>query len=120
MHDLNAINKNGLKNDHNGDQTMTYLRIVVASFLLLMGSMVGAGSVMAESNEPVAQQVVNINTADAETLSAGLKGIGLKKAQAIVVHREQYGQFKTLNELTDVKGIGAGTIAKNEAVIVIK
>ena len=99
---------------------MTYLRIVVASFLLFMGSMVNTGLVMAESAEPSTQQVVNINTADAETLSAGLKGIGLKKAQAIVAHREQYGQFKTLNELTDVKGIGAGTIAKNEAAIAVK
>ncbi len=99
---------------------MTYLRIVVASFLLFMGSMVGANSVIAESNEPIEQQAVNINTADAETLSAALKGIGLKKAQDIVAHREQYGQFKTLNELTDVKGVGAGTIAKNEKVIVVK
>ncbi len=99
---------------------MTHLRIVVASFLLFMGSMVNTGLVMAESAEPSTQQVVNINTANAETLSTVLKGIGLKKAQAIVAHREQYGQFKTLNELTDVKGIGAGTIAKNEAVIAVE
>ncbi|OUR90170.1 hypothetical protein A9Q81_19425 [Gammaproteobacteria bacterium 42_54_T18] len=99
---------------------MTYLRIVVASLFLFMGSMVNTSLVMAESAEPSTQQVVNINTANAETLSAALKGIGLKKAQAIVAHREQYGQFKTLNELTDVKGIGAGTIAKNEAVIAVK
>lgn len=103
---------------------MTHLRIVVASFLFFMGSMVSTSSVMAESAEPstqlLTQQAVNINTADAETLSATLNGIGLKKAQAIVTHREQYGQFKTLNELTDVKGIGAGTVAKNEAVIVVK
>ena len=99
---------------------MTHLRIVVASFLFFMGSMVSTSSVMAESAEPSTQQVVNINTADAETLSVALNGIGLKKAQAIVTHREQYGQFKTLNELTDVKGIGAGTVAKNEAVIVVK
>ena len=99
---------------------MTYLRIVVASFLLFMGSIVSASSVMAESNEPIAQQAVNINTADAETLSAALKGIGLKKAQDIVAHREQHGQFETLNELTDVKGVGAGTVAKNEAVMVVK
>ena len=106
---------------------MTYLRIVVASFLFFMGSMVSTSSVMAESAEPSTQsstqpstqQAVNINTADAEALSAALKGIGLKKAQAIVAHREQYGQFKTLNELTDVKGIGAGTVAKNEAVIIV-
>lgn len=99
---------------------MRYLRIVVASFFLFMGSMVYTSSVIAESAEPSGLQTVNINTADAETLSATLNGIGLKKAQAIVAHREQYGQFKTLNELTDVKGIGAGTVAKNEAAIVVK
>ena len=63
--------------------------------------------------EPVAVEVVNINTANAETMAAQLKGIGLKKAQAIVAHREQYGTFKTVGELSDVKGIGEGLLAKN-------
>lgn len=98
---------------------MTHLRIVIAVFMLSMGGIIVTSPVFAGANEPSSQQVVNVNAADAETLSVMLKGIGLRKAQAIVAHREQYGQFKTLSELTDVKGIGTGTVAQNEAVIVL-
>ncbi|GAA5186308.1 ComEA family DNA-binding protein [Ferrimonas gelatinilytica] len=56
---------------------------------------------------------VNINTADAETLAAALIGVGPKKAEAIVRYREQEGAFRTPEQLTEVKGIGAQTLAKN-------
>lgn len=50
-------------------------------------------------------QAVNINTADAQSLSDGLNGVGIKKAQAIISWRDANGQFKTANDLTQVKGI---------------
>jgi competence protein ComEA len=53
---------------------------------------------------------VNINTADAETISAELKGIGLAKAQAIVDYRSKHGPFKSADDLTLVKGIGESTL----------
>ncbi|MGA8205619.1 MAG: ComEA family DNA-binding protein [Woeseiaceae bacterium] len=56
---------------------------------------------------------VNINTADAKTLSAELKGVGLSKAQAIVEYREKYGPFKSPDDLSLVKGIGDRTIEIN-------
>jgi competence protein ComEA len=56
---------------------------------------------------------VNINKADAKTLSKSLKGIGMKKAQAIVRYRKKNGAFKTLDDLMNVKGIGEKTIKKN-------
>ena len=45
---------------------------------------------------------VNVNTADAATISAELQGIGLAKAEAIVAYREQHGPFKTRADLTAV------------------
>jgi competence protein ComEA len=56
---------------------------------------------------------VNINTADAQTLSTELKGIGLSKAKAIVEYREKYGPFKSPDDLTLVKGIGDRTVELN-------
>jgi len=53
---------------------------------------------------------VNVNTADAETISAELKGIGLKKAKAIVEYRSKHGPFKSADDLSLVKGIGDRTI----------
>ena len=56
---------------------------------------------------------VNINTADAESLATNISGIGPKKAQAIVTYRKTNGPFKSVQELTNVKGIGQKTLEKN-------
>jgi competence protein ComEA len=58
-------------------------------------------------------QILNINSASAEDISKSLKGVGIKKAQAIVDYRESYGDFHNVDELTAVKGIGKNTLAKN-------
>mgnify|MGYP003385837846 CR=1 FL=1 len=56
---------------------------------------------------------VNVNTATAEEIAKELKGVGAAKAEAIVLYRQEHGAFKSLKELTKVKGIGASTIDKN-------
>jgi competence protein ComEA len=48
---------------------------------------------------------VNINTADADAL-AKVKGIGKKKAQEIVDYRTKNGEFKSIDDLKNVKGKG--------------
>ena len=55
---------------------------------------------------------VNINTADAKTISEALSGIGMKKAEAIVKYREEKGEFKTAEDLANVAGIGDKTVEK--------
>jgi competence protein ComEA len=63
---------------------------------------------------------VNVNTADAETLSSELSGVGQSKAEAIVSYREQHGPYKNVEELTNVKGIGTATIDKNRSKIILE
>jgi competence protein ComEA len=63
---------------------------------------------------------VNINTADADTLSSELSGVGQSKAEAIVAYREQHGPYKQLEDLTNVKGIGIATIEKNKTKITLE
>ena len=53
------------------------------------------------------------NTADAQTLTRELKGIGASKARAIVAYREEHGPFSSLDELLEVKGIGVSTLEQN-------
>jgi competence protein ComEA len=63
---------------------------------------------------------VNINTADSETISAELSGIGKSKAEAIVAYREKHGPFKNADDLARVKGIGQATVDKNRDNILIQ
>lgn len=58
---------------------------------------------------------VDVNTADAETISAELKGIGLAKAQAIVDYRKKHGPFRNADDLSLVKGIGERTVELNRS-----
>jgi competence protein ComEA len=63
---------------------------------------------------------VDINSADAATISAELKGVGMSKAEAIVAYRQSHGPFKSYEDLTLVKGIGARTVEINRANIQLK
>ena len=54
----------------------------------------------------LAVAAVNLNTATKEELVA-VTGIGPARAQAILDYRAQHGGFKSVDELKDVKGIGA-------------
>lgn len=54
---------------------------------------------------------ININEASAEQLME-LPGIGGAKAKAIVQYRETHGKFKSVSDLTKVKGIGPKILAK--------
>ena len=57
---------------------------------------------------------VDVNTADAETIASVLDGVGLTKAEAIVRYREENGRFTDAYDLTQVRGIGDATVARNE------
>lgn len=58
------------------------------------------------------QEAININTADVQELTK-LKGIGEKKAEAIIAWRKENGNFTTVDQLLEVKGIGEATLAAN-------
>ncbi|TNC80747.1 MAG: DNA-binding protein [Oleiphilus sp.] len=74
----------------------------------------------ATANVSVDSGKVNINTADAKTLAGILKGVGLKKAEAIIHYRKTYGPFHDIQELAEVSGIGKSTVEKNAGLIAVK
>lgn len=76
------------------------IRLFVFSLTLLFSSMALA-------------EIVNINTADAQTIAKNIQGVGFKRAQAIVNFREEHGPFKSVDELTQVKGIGLKLVDQN-------
>ncbi len=66
----------------------------------------------ATPNMVAEQGLININTADVAELTR-LKGIGAKKAEAIVAWRTANGAFKSVDQLLEVKGIGEATLLLN-------
>ena len=70
-------------------------------------------AVAAEKSAPIAPMSVNINTADAQTLAVALDGVGAARAKAIVEYREAHGPFHSVDDLSQVKGIGERVVAAN-------
>ena len=62
---------------------------------------------------------VNINTADKTELMT-LPGIGEVRAAAIVEHRNSYGDFQTIEDIMNVKGIKTGIFSKINSLICVK
>ena len=62
---------------------------------------------------------VNVNTATVQELES-LPGIGISKAEAIVKHREANGKFKSVEDLTQVKGVGEKILEKISKEIEVK
>lgn len=99
---------------------MTYLKAVSIAFLVSLVCVVTSVSaetaVSVDTNttsQAVLSDSVNINTDSAEVLALGLKGIGVKRAQAIVAYREANGPFIEASQLQEVKGIGASIVQQN-------
>lgn len=93
---------------------MTFRKTLSAALLTSLLAMAPVGFA-AEAGAPV-----NINTADEVTLASSLKGVGEARAKAIVAYRKEHGPFQTVEQLTEVKGIGGAVIEQNRANILLK
>ncbi|HEV2524232.1 MAG TPA: ComEA family DNA-binding protein [Gammaproteobacteria bacterium] len=98
-----------------------WLRSLVSLFFVL-GLSLSFSAVAAEHHKQTTSQEtsqtatsgININTADAQTIiNAHIKGIGKKRAEAIVAYREAHGPFKSLDELKKIKGLNGKVIDSN-------
>ena len=54
-------------------------------------------------------EVIDLNTAAPEDLER-LPGIGPAKAEAIAAYRAEHGLFQSVDQLTEVSGIGEATL----------
>lgn len=99
---------------------MKLISSIPSIFLIILLSIFSLQTYAETDNTQQDIQMLNINLASAEDISKALKGVGIKKAQAIVEYRESYGDFHAIDELTAVKGIGKSTLAKNAHLIVLE
>ncbi len=100
---------------------LIYRLLLVSSLFVLSSSqqVLAADKIV----EPAAASMeisekININIASSKQLAA-IKGIGDKKAQAIIDYRQENGVFSSLDGLTKVKGIGKSTLKKIEAFVTL-
>lgn len=87
---------------------------------ILASTTVYAQKAAQEIAQTVSHASVNINSANAQALAQGLKGVGLSRAQEIVRYRETFGPFASIDELVEVKGVGLSTLEKNRAVLTLE
>ena len=91
-------------------RSFSFIGHLLASFIIAYGPVTAA----------YASDAVNINTASIEVLAETLVGVSPELAKRIVDFRERYGDFKSIEALGDVRGIGPSLLAKNEGKIVIE
>jgi competence protein ComEA len=104
------------------DKEITMIRLALPRLamvaVLLAFSAVGL-AVEAQPDSTQQIQMLDVNSADAMAIAAALDGVGLTKAQEIVAYREMFGNFHSVEELADVKGIGPATVEKNRQRIIV-
>ena len=100
-------------------KNMKFLSLIV----ILLGLAIASPSYAVDNTSATASELskaamININKATIDQLIT-LPGIGKSKAQAIVDYRDKQGAFKSVTELTQVKGIGTKLLAKLEGKVVL-
>ena len=90
-------------------------RYLLMMALLVAVSMTGLSPSLAlAAGSPAAGvmiEIVNLNQATAEELQA-LPGVGPALSERIILYRTEHGPFKSVDQLTEVKGVGQTKLAK--------
>ena len=97
--------------------TAVFLALTVGMYLQEKPSAASDYTIMVQY-EPETE-LINLNTASAEELET-LNGIGPALAQKIIDHRLFNGPFSSVDELTEISGIGESTLAKFRDRVTVK
>ena len=92
---------------------MKFRSIFLASIATFAFSVANVADAKAAPTAIPQSTKININKIDAKTLATAIKGIGPKRAAAIVAYRSENGNFKSIDQLTAVQGISKSFITNN-------
>ena len=108
-----AVQKAGGLTDNADSKSINLAQRISDEALVYVPTKEEATSQEAHSNASNTKEnkKVNLNKASLEELKQ-VKGLGAKRAQDIIDHRESNGKFKSVDELKKISGIGAKTIEK--------
>lgn len=68
-------------------------------------------NILRSNKDNLSSNLININTADEKELDS-LPGVGPSKAKDIIRYREEKGEFKSIEDIKNVKGIGESSFEK--------
>ena len=100
------------------------MKLKLLSIIILSGfvSFTALAATESAANKTVVKvseiNMVNINNADVKALSS-LKGIGKKRAEAIIAYRKANGNFQTIDGLVNVKGISKKVVEENKGRLMV-
>ncbi|RUR11928.1 helix-hairpin-helix domain-containing protein [Legionella sp. km772] len=83
---------------------------ILLSFFVISLSLQAAPAAAESSNTPLK---IDLNKADLKILTGSFKGIGKKRAEAIIAYRDSHQGFKSIEELAEVKGLGQHFMESN-------
>lgn len=85
----------------------TMFAVVLSLSVISIPVFSNTSAVKAPSAAEHSIKTINLNKASVAELTQSFKGIGQKRAQAIVAYRDAHGAFKTVAELARVRGLGS-------------
>lgn len=93
----------------------TWFAVVVSLFFISFQVLAIEPANQPQDSPPVEENLakINLNTADVAMLTGSMKGIGKNRAQAIVNYRDAHGPFKSVEELSLIKGLGKSFVSHN-------
>lgn len=108
-----AVQKAGGLTDNADSKSVNLAQKISDEALIYVPTKEEATSQATQSNASNSKgnKKVNLNKASLEELKQ-VKGLGAKRAQDIIDHRESNGKFKSVDDLKKISGFGAKTIEK--------
>ena len=94
------------------------IAFLASSFLLRSVDVALAQTAHSTESRVMGSEIINVNKATAEDLQK-VKGIGPVLAERVITYREANGQFKSLDQLREVKGIGQAKFEKIKSQITL-
>ncbi|HRD70931.1 MAG TPA: helix-hairpin-helix domain-containing protein [Legionella sp.] len=92
-------------------------KLIAVLLSLLVSSISAQADTSTKTKKPLEKPSVtnkiDLNKADLSALTGSFKGIGKKRAEAIIEYRSSHHGFKSLEELGDIKGFGHHFVEAN-------
>jgi competence protein ComEA len=90
-----------------------FIAILLSLFVFSVPLCANPPAVKPSETQVAINSKIDLNKADLAALTGSFKGVGKKRAEAIIAYREAHQGFKSIEELAEVKGLGQRFVEAN-------